>query len=341
MSLQRPQRALVVFVILSLLLSTGAGGASANRLATIEVASSSPTMVGDVEDDTEDEEDSGGGWFSNVVDSGKNIAGAATDGVVDGAGAVWNAVEPAPGAVRNVVQQAPGAIGDAVTGTWQRLREVGSKSIEVGVWADFLDDHPRIGFVLGPIVYFILGLSPDGTISFFEIGIGLVVLTIPVLKGGQALTRKLLPWADDAGSAAKVVRRNPGGIINGVADMILYRRAKVIAPIAKGFSGLPDGPGVYVALDTHGKPVYVGMSGSLRNRVPQHFGLPPSGFAPSTDSIKIMPTSSSVEARALECRLIKSFRPEFNVVHMNNKPCPSYAEASSFPIAWRMTPIQP
>lgn len=339
MSLQGFQRVLVVLVIFSLLLTTGASGAAANDLMAGDVSIVMPALVVDEDAASEEEDEAAeesGGWFSNAVDSAGNIAGDVKDGVVDGAGAVWSAAEQAPGAVWNVVQQAPGAIWNvarqtprvmsrSANGGWERVREILTTKIEVNAWPIFLEAHPILGRVLGPIVWLLTGLDPDGILSYFDIGIGLVALFIPVFKGGQTLTRSLLPWLDDAGSAAKIVRRNPGGIINGARDMIRLRRTKSIVPVAKSFSKLPDSPGVYVALDAQGNVLYVGMSNYLGNRMRQHFGSFPSKFANSTESIKILPAPSSSEARALECRLIKSLWPEFNVLHKNLRSCPAFS----------------
>ena len=335
MSPQRFQRTLVALVVLSLLLSSGA---SALHLPTIEVAR---MMIVDVADDMEDEDDSDGGWFDNVVESGENLVGNAKDGTVSGAGAVWGvaeqtpgavwgAAEEAPGAVWGVAEQAPGAIGGMVTGTWQSLREFFSNSVELRGWAELLEDYPLLGFFLGPLVLILIGLSPDGTISYLEIGLGFLALLVPAVKGGQALWNgmgKLLPWASDAEKAVTTIRQNPGGIINGMLDTFHYARARIIAPIADDFATLPKSPGVYIVRDAQGTPIYIGMSNSLHRRVQQHFAPPQHEFVPDADTIKIMKTDSVTDARALECRLIKQFWPEYNVVHKTPNSCPIYIEA--------------
>jgi predicted GIY-YIG superfamily endonuclease len=299
------------------------------------------TFIADVEDGTEDEEDSDGGWFDNVVESGGNLVGVAKEGTVNGAGAVWNVAEQAPGAVWDVAEQAPGAvwdvaeqtpgaIGGAITGTWQSLREFFSNSVELRGWTEFLDDYPLLGIILGPLILIIIGLSPDGTISYLEIGLGLFALLIPAVKGGQALWRgmeTLLPWASDAENAFTTVRHNPAGIVTGVMDTVRYARARIITPHADDFATLPKSSGVYEVRDAAGTPIYVGMSNSLHRRVLQHFVPPQSAFAPRTDTIKVMQTDSVTDARALECRLIKQFDPQFNVIFRGPGACPIYTEA--------------
>ncbi len=341
MSPQKSHRTLVAFVIAGLILSAGAGGASANQLLTMDDASVLSTFIADVEDGTEDEEDSDGGWFDNVVESGGNLVGVAKEGTVNGAGAVWNVAEQAPGAVWDVAEQAPGAvwdvaeqtpgaIGGAITGTWQSLREFFSNSVELRGWAEFLDDYPLLGIILGPLILIIIGLSPDGTISYLEIGLGFFALLIPAVKGGQALWRgmeTLLPWASDAENAFTTVRHNPAGIVTGVMDTVRYARARIITPHADDFATLPKSSGVYVVRDAAGTPIYVGMSNSLHRRVQQHFVPPQSAFAPRTDTIKVMQTDSVTDARALECRLIKQFDPQFNVIFRGPGACPIYTEA--------------
>ncbi len=341
MAPQKSHRTLVAFVIAGLILSAGAGGASANQLLTMDNASVLSTLIIDVEDGTEDEEDSDGGWFDNVVESGGNLVGDAKEGTVNGAGAVWDVAEQAPGAVWDVAEQAPGAIwgiaeqtpgaiGGAITGTWQSLREFFSNSVELRGWAEFLEDYPLLGIILGPLILIIIGLSPDGTISYLEIGLGFFALLIPAVKGGQALWRgmeTLLPWASDAENVLTTVRQNPGGIITGVMDTVRYTRVPAIAPRADDFATLPKSPGVYVVRDAAGTPIYVGMSNSLHRRVQQHFVPPQSAFAPRTDTIKVMQTDSVTDAQALECRLIKQFDPQFNVIFRGPGACPIYTEA--------------
>lgn len=341
MSPQKSHRTLVAFVIVGLILSTGAGGASANQLLTMDDASVLSKLILEVEDGTEDEEDSDGGWFDNVVESGGNLVGDAKEGAVIGAGAVWDVAEQAPGAVWDVTEQAPGAvwdvaeqapgaIGAAVTGTWQWMREFFSNSVELRGWAEFLEDYPLLGLILGPLIMIIIGLSPDGTISYLEIGLGLLALLIPAVKGGQALWKgidTLLPWTSDGENALTTVRQNPGGIITGVMDTVRYTRAPAIAPRADDFATLPKSPGVYIARDGADRPIYVGMSNSLHRRVQQHFAGQQSAFAPRTDTIKIMQTDSVTAARALECRLIKQFEPQFNVTFRGQGACPIYTEA--------------
>ena len=163
-----------------------------------------------------------------------------------------------------------------------------SNSVELRGWAEFLKDYPLLGLILGPLVLIIIGLSPDGTICYLEIGLGLLTL-ISAVKVGQALWKgieKLLPWTSDVENVITAVRKNPGGFWVGVEDTIRYTRARIIAPIADDFAKLPKSPGVYIARDAAGKPIYVGMLDSLHRRVQENFAPSQHPFAPHTDMIK-------------------------------------------------------
>lgn len=337
----RSERALVLLVVLGLVLTTGAGrGAAASGLVLGKGPGITDVSVADEEvipDDGEDDEEAGGGWFSNAAGSVKNAAGSAKDAVVDGARATWNAAEKAPGWIWDTSKGAGIAIVRAITTGWERAGDVLGRNIEVPGWSEFLEDHPVIGWILGPIVWLLTGLKPDGTLAFWEAGLAVIAMAIPVVKGGQAVIRRSLPWVGDAGRAANVVRKNPAGIITGARDLVRLRLAKSIAPIAENFSRLPPGSSVYIALDAQGNPLYVGMSNHVGNRLRRHFGSVPSKFADRTESIKILPTRTSREARELECRLIKALWPEFNVLHKNPLACPVYSADLSIP-AMSLTP---
>lgn len=328
--------ALILLTIFSLLVTTSLS-ASASFPSNPAVENSVRAFVDTTAtvDEKASEEEEDDGWFSNAVDtvveSGGDVVSGAKDLTTSGASTVWDAAEEAPGAVWGIVEGAPDAMGGAASDGWNWLRETSSGSVEWGGWADFIARNPLLGAVLGPVVLFLVGLSPHGSISYFEIAIGAVLLLIPLAKAGPVIWKTgesvipLLPKVDNAMATA---RKNPGGIVDGVRDTARYVLATTISPTFANFAKLPKSPGVYVARDANGTPLYVGSSGvSLRQRTPQHFAGQPSAWVPHTDSIKLLSTDSAVDARALECRLIKQFMPAFNKQHKNSSPCPIYIEA--------------
>jgi hypothetical protein len=278
------------------------------------------------EEGSDEEEESDGGWFDRAVETSGDILGGAKDVVVDTAGSVWGVLEDTPGAVWDFIKGVPGALGGLIVSGWNWLKDT---TIELEEWRVFLESHWLLGVILGPIVQLLIGLAPDGTISYLELGLGILLFVIPGAKGAQFLKKgfdNLLPWVNDVDNAVGAVRRNPGGFFDGIADTYRFSRAKAITPSVDDFGKLPTSPGVYVAVDAQGTPLYIGMSNSLVRRVPQHFDNTPGPFAGSTQKIKILPTKTVPEARALECALIKTFMPEHNQVHKNANVCRDYTK---------------
>lgn len=84
-------------------------------------------------------------------------------------------------------------------------------------------------------------------------------------------------------------------------------------------SGIPDAPGVYRMLDAKGRIIYIGKSKSLKTRVHSYFIAEPRWekartMAPFIEDIQYTVTDTHLEAKLLECRLIKQVRPYFNVM---------------------------
>ena len=80
---------------------------------------------------------------------------------------------------------------------------------------------------------------------------------------------------------------------------------------------LPNAPGVYEFLDPNGQTIYVGKSMHLRQRVRSYFT--PSqkwekalNMLPFIADIRVISCDTHLEARLLECRLIKEIQPRFN-----------------------------
>ncbi len=81
--------------------------------------------------------------------------------------------------------------------------------------------------------------------------------------------------------------------------------------------GLPNGPGVYVFRDGHGKPLYIGTSRDVRTRVRSYFTVSEQrtrmtemiGLAERVDAI---PCAHALEASVRELRLIAEHKPRYN-----------------------------
>src|SRR6185503_8790149 len=91
---------------------------------------------------------------------------------------------------------------------------------------------------------------------------------------------------------------------------------------------LPKGPGVYLMKDDKGRVVYIGKSGSLRDRVASYF-QPGTKLdykkAPLRDCVvdfECVQTDSEVEALLAENRLIKDIQPRFNARLLDDKTYP-------------------
>jgi excinuclease ABC subunit C len=90
---------------------------------------------------------------------------------------------------------------------------------------------------------------------------------------------------------------------------------------------LPDKPGCYLMRDKRGRIVYVGKAGSLRKRVQSYFresalrhGSPKlRGLVRSVEDIDLVVTRTEAEAVLTESRLIKEYRPRYNVSFRDDK----------------------
>ena len=93
-------------------------------------------------------------------------------------------------------------------------------------------------------------------------------------------------------------------------------------------ASLPAEPGVYLFKDALGKILYVGKSGSLRNRVKSYF-LESRWLDAKTGSLvreiadlDYIVVDNEREALALENSLIKQYKPKFNVLLRDDKTYP-------------------
>lgn len=91
---------------------------------------------------------------------------------------------------------------------------------------------------------------------------------------------------------------------------------------------LPEAPGVYLLRDAAGAVLYVGKAGSLRQRVRSYChgaaGQPPKvqALLRHVADLEYIVTESPIEALVLECNLIKSYRPRYNINLKDDKGYP-------------------
>lgn len=90
---------------------------------------------------------------------------------------------------------------------------------------------------------------------------------------------------------------------------------------------LPDQPGVYLMRDRNGRVIYVGKASSLRKRVQTYFrqatlrSADPKlrGLIKSVDDLDVLVVRTEEEATLTEGRLIKEYRPRYNVAFRDDK----------------------
>ena len=91
---------------------------------------------------------------------------------------------------------------------------------------------------------------------------------------------------------------------------------------------LPDQPGVYIMRNKDNKVIYVGKAKILKNRVRQYFQNSAShspkvrAMVSNISYFEYIVTDSEVEALALECTLIKKYRPKYNILLKDDKQYP-------------------
>lgn len=87
--------------------------------------------------------------------------------------------------------------------------------------------------------------------------------------------------------------------------------------IREKLNSIPNLPGIYKFLDCYGKVIYIGKSKTLNKRVKSYFVDNPkwdkvNRIAPCIDDLEFIVTDTHLEARLLECELIKLIKPIFN-----------------------------
>lgn len=87
---------------------------------------------------------------------------------------------------------------------------------------------------------------------------------------------------------------------------------------------IPELPGIYKMLDFAGNVIYVGKSKCLKKRVQSYFTGSPawekvSRMVTMIRDIEYIVTDTHLEARLLECKLIKEIKPRFNAQMKNDQ----------------------
>lgn len=91
---------------------------------------------------------------------------------------------------------------------------------------------------------------------------------------------------------------------------------------------LPQNPGVYIMRNKPGEIIYVGKAINLRNRVRQYFHSTSQLTAKTAvlvshiETIETIVTDSEMEALILECNLIKTHHPRYNILLKDDKSYP-------------------
>ena len=98
----------------------------------------------------------------------------------------------------------------------------------------------------------------------------------------------------------------------------------------------PDSPGVYIMRDEQGGAIYIGKALSLKKRLASYFSSPQNAknavMLSNLTGIDFTVVKSEPEALLLEMRLIKKFKPRFNVSFKDDKGYPFVKiTAESFP----------
>ena len=98
--------------------------------------------------------------------------------------------------------------------------------------------------------------------------------------------------------------------------------------LEESLNNLPDKPGVYLMKDILGRIIYVGKSACLKDRVRSYFHdsakyeMKVAAMVPNITSFETIETANEMEALILESRLIKKYRPKYNVMYKDDKTYP-------------------
>lgn len=109
-------------------------------------------------------------------------------------------------------------------------------------------------------------------------------------------------------------------------------------------ASLTHEPGVYRMLDAEQTVLYVGKAANLKKRVAsyfkqKHLGVKTRALMQQVASVEVSVTRSETEALLLECSLIKSLKPKYNVLMRDDKSYP-YLRITKHPVFPRMDVVR-
>ncbi|MGG3281679.1 excinuclease ABC subunit UvrC [Paenibacillus solani] len=107
---------------------------------------------------------------------------------------------------------------------------------------------------------------------------------------------------------------------------LLQEQEKALENIRHKLALLPDQPGCYLMKNREGTIIYVGKAKVLKNRVRSYFTGSHNGktqmLVSEIRDFEYIVTGSNMEALILECNLIKTHQPRFNVLLKDDKTYP-------------------
>ncbi|MEI6845621.1 MAG: excinuclease ABC subunit UvrC [Candidatus Firestonebacteria bacterium] len=98
--------------------------------------------------------------------------------------------------------------------------------------------------------------------------------------------------------------------------------------LTEKIKNLPEKSGVYLMKDADARVIYVGKSANLKDRVRSYFleksryDRKVAALVPKIFDIEIITTKNEIEALLLESKLIKKYRPKYNVLFKDDKTYP-------------------
>ncbi len=95
-----------------------------------------------------------------------------------------------------------------------------------------------------------------------------------------------------------------------------------IIKLKESIKNLTSQPGIYIFKDSKNKPLYIGKASNLKNRISQYVKINDTRLnkmLSNAKTISSIKTESDIEALILESKLIKKFRPQFNIVMRDDK----------------------
>ena len=90
---------------------------------------------------------------------------------------------------------------------------------------------------------------------------------------------------------------------------------------------LPMKPGVYIMHDKEGTVIYVGKAKKLKNRVKTYFDgsqktIKTYNLVSNVEDFEYILTNSELDAFSLESKLIKKYKPKYNILLKDDKSFP-------------------